>query len=72
MCTNSGTQRKDEKQCAQTETQAVLSECEEKLYCESDRALEWAAQRGCRVSFSGDIQNPPGCFPMQTALGVIS
>lgn len=25
------------------------------------------AQRGCGVSFSGDIQNPPGCHPAQCA-----
>jgi len=27
------------------------------------------AQRGCGFSFSGDIQNPPGQGPVQSALG---
>ncbi|GAB0178393.1 mitochondrial enolase superfamily member 1 [Grus japonensis] len=43
----------------------VPSEYKEKC----DRALEQAAQRGCGVSFSGEIQTPPGRDPVQPALG---
>ena len=32
-------------------------------------ALEQAAQGGCGVSFSGDIQDPPGQGPLQPAVG---
>ena len=32
-------------------------------------ALAQAAQGGCGVSFSGDIQDPPGQDPVQPALG---
>ena len=33
------------------------------------RALEKAAPRDGGVSFPGDNENPPGCFPMQLAIG---
>lgn len=46
----------DKGQQAQTVTQKVPSEDEEKHHCEDSRALEQAAQRVCGVSLSGDIQ----------------
>jgi len=42
---------------------------EELLYFEGDGALEQDAQRGCKISFPGDIQNPPGRHPVQPVLG---
>jgi len=46
----------------------MLYKHEEKLYCDSDRGLEQAAQGGCGVSLSGDFQNSPGRFSMQPAV----
>jgi len=66
----SGAQRQDKGQWAQTEAQEIPSERDEELlHSEGDGALEQAAQRGCEVSFSGDIQDPPGQVPVQPAVG---
>ena len=40
------------------------------LHGEDKRTLKQVAQRCCGVSFSGDIQNPPGCVSGVTNLGV--
>lgn len=36
--------------------------------CEGGHMLEQAAQRGCRLSIAGDIQNPTGNSPQLPAL----
>ena len=41
----------------------------ELLHSKGDGALEQAAQGGCGFSFSGDVQDPLGCLPMQPAAG---
>ena len=65
-----GAQQQDKGQWAQTEAQEVPSEHEEELLqSEGDGALEQAAQGGCGVSFSGDIQDLPGQGPVQPDVG---
>jgi len=66
----SSAQRQDKGQWAQTEAQEVPSEHEEELLpSDGDGALEQAAQGGCGVSFSGDIQDLPGQGPLQPTVG---
>uniref|UniRef100_A0A8C3KH44 Syntrophin alpha 1 n=2 Tax=Calidris pygmaea TaxID=425635 RepID=A0A8C3KH44_9CHAR len=66
----SGAQGQEKRERAQTGTQEVPPKREEELLCcEGGRALEEAAQRGGGVSFSGDIQTPPGHVPVGPALG---
>ena len=66
----SGAQRQDKGQWAQTEAEEAPAEHEEELIpSEGDGALAQAAQGGCGVFFSGDIQDPPGHGPVQPAVG---
>lgn len=63
----------DKMQWAQTKTQEVSFQWEEKLfYFEGDRALEQVIQKGHGISFSRDVQNPQGCDSVQLSLGELA
>ena len=50
-------------------TKVAYKHEEKNLNCEGYRALEQVAQRDGHLCFSGDIKDPPGCFPEQPAVG---
>ena len=59
------------KLCASICSKVILYNKHEKELpnCEGDGALEQTAQRSYGVSLSGDIQDPLGCFPVQSTEG---
>lgn len=57
----------DRGHCAQNAALRGPSECKEEQCFEGGRALAQSSQRGEGVSFS--YLNPPGCFPVQPAVG---
>ena len=66
----SGAQWQDKGQRAQTEAYAVPPEHEEDILdLEGEGALAQDARGGCGISFSGDIQEPPGQGPVHPAVG---
>ena len=50
-------------------TEVLHQYANELLHSKGERALEQAAQGGCGFSFSGDIQDLPGCLPVQPDVG---
>jgi len=44
---------------------------DELLYDKGEGALEQVAQRGCGVTFYGDVQDLFGCLPVQPIVGYL-